>query len=513
MTKNKKTEKTQKTYEQLFNFSKEIKLLESISMLLEWDQETFMPKEGSVLRGDQISLMAGMIHKKRTSSTFRSLLEELIDVENGKEIVEGLSPLQKANVKEWRKDYRLASALPNSFVKHFAKLASNSMQVWADARKNNTFATFLPSLNEIIAMSREKAEYIGYKKHPYDALCDSFEPGMTTDELDSLFKPLRLSIKELLDKTEEGPSINDKFLHGKFPEEKQLDFGKKLLLAIGYDLNRGRLDLSTHPFSVSMHPNDSRITTRIHPTGLLDCISTILHEGGHALYEMGLVPEYYGSPLCESISLGIHESQSRFWETIIGQSKPFWKFFLPKLKATFKEELEGVTLEQFYKAINKVSPSLIRVESDEVTYCLHVILRFELEKKLIEGSLSPSDLPAAWNKKMKELLGIAPKDDTHGCLQDVHWSMGAIGYFPTYALGNLYAAQFFTAFVKDHPSWETKVAKGELLFIKEWLNQQIHKHGRSLSAKELVNKVTGNKLSTGPYLDYLTNKYSAIYNF
>ncbi len=513
MTKSKKSDTSKQTYQQLFSLSKEISILESVSNLLEWDQETCMPKEGHSLRSDQLSLMASLLHKKTTSSKFRSHLENLVDLKEGKILAEGLSLKEKANVRQWRRDYLIASALPNNFVKHFAKLASESMQVWTDARKNNAFKDFLPYLTQIFEMSREKAEYLGYKNHPYDALCDSFEPHMTIRELEGLFIPLRLGIREILDKILEAPQVDDSFLHGKFPEEKQIEFGRKLLLDMGYDPKRGRLDLSTHPFCTSLHPSDNRITTRIHATSVFDCISTILHEGGHALYEMGLIPEYYGSPLCEAISLGIHESQSRFWETFIGQSKPFWKGFLPKLKATFKPKLDKVTLESFYRGINKVSPSFIRVESDEVTYCLHVILRFELEKSLIEGSLSPADLPEAWNNKMKELLGIVPKDDTHGCLQDVHWSMGAIGYFPTYALGNLYAAQFFNAFAKDYPSWGEKVSKGELLFIKEWLGDKIHQHGRSLSSRELVKKVTGSPLSTAPYLDYLEAKYSSIYRF
>ena len=348
---------------------------------------------------------------------------------------------------------------------------------------------------------------MGYSAHPYDALLDDYEPGITTAEIASLFSRLQKRITSLV-KTLAKKPVDDTFLHGTFDPAKQIAFGKIILHDMGYSMENGRLDLSSHPFSSSCHPTDSRITTRIHPTSLISNISVILHEGGHSLYEMNLPAEDYGSPLCEAISLGMHESQSRFWETRIGQSKAFWKHYLPLLQKTFKGKLDKVSLDQFFKAVNKVEPSMIRVEADEVTYSLHVIIRFELEKALIEGTLAIRDLPEAWRGKMKEYLGIIPKNDAEGCLQDIHWSMGAFGYFPTYTLGNLYAAHLFEGFEKDHPQWEKRVEKGDLLFIKDWLGDNVHRYGRQYGSKELLKKATGKEFSEKAYVNYLERKYA-----
>lgn len=499
-----------KEYQTLYALSKKIRLLDSISYLLEWDQETYMPPAGASVRAEQIELMASLNHKERTHPKFEKNLAKLIDLDTGKERAKGLSIKQKAAVREWRRDFLMAQSLPNTFVKAFARLTAESMTIWAHMRKDNNFASFAPYLEKILTMSQEKAEYLGYKAHPYDALLDSFEPHTTSKEVSELFSKIKKNIQSLLKNIQRSSQVDDSFLHGTFSSNKQLAFGKILLEAMGYELDKGRLDLSTHPFSIAIHPSDSRITTRIHSSSLFHSLSAVLHEGGHSLYEMGLMPEYYGSPLCEAISLGIHESQSRLWETRIGQSKPFWKHFLPALAKTFPQ-LQDVSLNAFYKAINKVSPTYIRVESDEVSYSLHVILRFELEKRLIEGSLKVIDLPEAWRAEMQASLGITPPTDTEGCLQDIHWAMGAFGYFPTYALGNLYASQFFSALEKEYPDWEKRLAKGELLFIREWLRKNIHRHGRTYCAADLVKRVTGKPLSPFPYLTYLKNKYHEIY--
>ncbi|MCH9609072.1 MAG: Thermostable carboxypeptidase 1 [Chlamydiales bacterium] len=500
-----------KSYQELFAQSKKIKLLESVSSLLGWDQETYMPKKATSNRAEQIALMTSLSHQERTSPTYKKLLSKLIDLESGEILVEGLKREQKAALKRWLFDYQKAAALPNEFVTTFAKLSSESMMVWQEARKNNSFKTFAPYLTKVLEMSRQKADYFGYATHPYNALVDLFEPEMTVEQIDPLFAQLKETLSPFLKEILKKDPVDHHFLSGNFSPEKQMEFGNFILKKIGYDLEAGRLDLSAHPMSIAMHPHDSRITTRTHSDALFDCISAVLHEAGHGFYEMGLDPKHYGSPLCESISLGIHESQSRLWETRIGQSKPFWKHFLPSLKKRFKTELDSVTLPQFYRAINHVSPSFIRVESDEVTYSLHVILRYELEKELLTGKLTIKDLPEAWNHRMKTLFGITPKNDTEGCLQDVHWSMGCIGYFPTYALGNLYAAQFFNTFEEEHPDWGSQIEKGEFSFLKEWLKKNIHQHGRGYTATELVKKVTKKPLSTTPYLNYLKSKYEKIY--
>ncbi|MCH9627014.1 MAG: Thermostable carboxypeptidase 1 [Chlamydiales bacterium] len=470
-----------------------------------------MPPAGSPVRAEQIELMASLTHKQRTSKRFEKALKNLIDLDTGTILADELPFEQKASLREWRRDFLLATSLPNAFVKRFARLTAEALTVWAQARKENNFGLYAPYLEKIVTLSQKKAELIGYKDHPYDALLDTFEPDTTIDELSPLFSEIKKGIGSILAHIQETPQVDDSCLHGNFSADKQLAFGKVLLEAMGYDLDKGRLDLSSHPFSMAIHPSDSRITTRIHATSLFDSLSAVLHEGGHSLYEMGMLPEYYGSPLCEAVSLGIHESQSRFWETRIGQSKPFWKHFLPKLAHTFPE-LRGVPLHSFYQAINRVEPTLIRVEADEVTYSLHVILRFELEKQLIEGSLKVKDLSEAWNTLTHNLLGITPPTDTEGCLQDIHWALGAFGYFPTYALGNLYASQFFETFETTFPDWVSEVERGELLFIRKWLQQNIHQHGRAYRAADLVKKVTEHALSPTPYLNYLNTKYRAIYS-
>lgn len=504
-------EKAQKDYEQLHQLGRRVRTLSGIAQLLDWDQETFMPPAASSFRSSQLEILAGIIHAEKTGKKFTNALSKLIDVKTGKVSAKGLTDAQKAALREWRRDYLKETALPKKFVEEFAKLSSQAVLVWRDAKKDDAFQRFAPFLDKLVSMARKKADLLGYEDHPYDALIDQYEPYAKTKEISKLFTELEKSVVALLKKISRSKQIDDSFIHGKFSHEKQIEFSTLLLKDMGYDMKRGRLDFSSHPFSSSSHPTDSRITTRIHPTSLMSCISVVLHEGGHSLYEMGLPEESYGSPLGDAISLGMHESQSRWWETRIGQSKSFWQHYLPLLKKYFPGKLDAINLDTFYRAINRVEPSLIRVDADEVTYTLHVILRFDLERALIEGTLKIREIPEAWNAKMQKLLGISPEKNAEGCLQDIHWSMGAFGYFPTYTLGNLYASQFFETFAKQHPDWEKRVAKGELSFIKEWLNDSVHKHGRHYSSKELLKKVSGKDFSSDAFIHYLTNKYMEIY--
>jgi carboxypeptidase Taq len=501
----------QANYERLHELSKKIRILEGISSLLEWDQETHMPKGASAIRSEQLSSLAGIIHTMKTAKPFANALEKLINLKTGKVVAKGLKTEQQAALREWRRNYLLATALPNAFVEEFVQLCSQSMEAWKSARKQNSFQQFAPYLDKLITMSRKKADLLGYDDHPYDAMLDLYEPESTTKELTSLFSRVQKSITDLVKKITKAKQIDNSFLFGNFSHAKQVEFGNEILNAMGYDMQYGRLDFSTHPFSSSAHPTDSRITTRIHPESLLSNILIVLHEGGHSLYEMGIPQDQYGSPLGESVSMAVHESQSRWWETRIGLSKPFWNHFFPRLKKAFAPQLNKVTEEQFFRAINQVKPSFIRVEADEVTYPLHVILRFELEKDLFSGALKVREIPEAWNEKMTNYLGITPKTNTEGCLQDVHWSMGAFGYFPTYALGNMYAAHLFQKFVQDYPDWEKQVAKGELLFIKKWLNEAIHQHGKHYRSQELLKKITGKPFTEKAYVDYLNSKYTEIY--
>ncbi|MEI8125355.1 MAG: carboxypeptidase M32 [Parachlamydiaceae bacterium] len=502
---------SQKDYDNLYELGLHIQTLTGVSQLLEWDQETYMPPGAAGIRASQVETLSGIIHEAKTGKKFTALLDKLIDIKTGVVKGKGLSSEQNAALREWRRDYIKEKALPKKFVTELAKLTSQSILAWREAKQHNTFHTFAPYLKRLVELERKKAEFIGYQDHPYDALLDLYEPGATTKAVGTLFASLKKSINLLLKKIDSAKQVDDSFLHGKFSTDKQLAFSNKLLKDVGYNFDHGRLDISAHPFSSAPHPTDSRITTRIHPTSLINCISTVLHEVGHALYEMGLPTAHYGSPLGSAVSLGIHESQSRWWETRIGQSKAFWKHYLPLLKKEFPGKIDSASLDTFYKGVNKVEPSFIRVDADEVTYPLHVILRFELEKALIEGSLKAEDVPDAWNKKMKELLGVVPSKDSEGCLQDIHWAMGGFGYFPTYTLGNLYAAHLFEAFSKKHPDWEKRVAAGELRFITEWLHEAIHKHGRRYSSDELLKMATGKKFSADAYVRYLEKKYAEVY--
>lgn len=500
-----------KDYENLHNISLQARILSGVSGIISWDEETYMPPGAATIRGEQLKVLAGMIHKIKTGPAYAKALTKLIDIPKGTIKAEGLSKPQQASLKQWRRDYLRDKALPIKFVEDMAKLTSQSINVWREARSKNAFLQFAPYLDKIILMMRKKADYLGYEDHPYDALLDLYEPEMKTKDIDLLFTPLRKSISALFKQLMSAKQIDDKILKSTVPDDKQIEFSKYLLKEIGFDFHKGRLDISTHPFSSSSHPTDNRITTRINKNMIMDCISGTLHEAGHALYEAGLPIEHYGSPLGEHISMGVHESQSRWWEKWIGQSKSFWKRYLPELQKVFGNKFKDVSLDHFYRAINKVEPSFIRVEADEVTYPLHVILRFELEKAMIEGSLKIRDLPDAWNEKMQDLIGITPKTNSEGCMQDIHWAWGAFGYFPTYTLGNMYAAQLFVAFSKQHSNWERRIEQGDFAFVKEWLHHNVHQYGRQYNSKELIKKATGKVFKQDDYVDYLTNKYKALY--
>lgn len=502
--------KLPKTLVDLKELSVEIHQYNAILVLLHWDQETYMPAGGIAPRSHQIAQLSTLIHEKKTSRSFKNCLEKLVSLSTGKVKVKGLSKAHLAMLREIHKDFLKANKLPSSFVKTFSQVTSEASQIWATAKKDNNFKVFAPFLSKIVDLCREKAAILGFEDHPYDALLESYEPCMTTRKVGTLFTGLQKELTRLLAKIGESRAIDDRFLHKKVDQEKQLELAHLLLSYLPMDRSYTRLDLSSHPFSLALHPHDSRITTRILPHAFMSNLFSVLHEAGHSLYEMGLPLETWGTPLSEATSLSIHESQSRWWETLIGRSFPFWKGFYPRLQKALPA-MKKIPLDRFYRSINRVAPSLVRVEADEVTYCLHVILRFELEKGLIEGTLSVSDLPEAWNEKMKQYLGITPPNDTLGCLQDIHWSLGDFGYFPTYALGNLFAAQFFNAFAKQHPDWEENVMQGDLQLVRDWLKGAIHEWGRMYNSEELAKKISGKPLSEDAYCSYLKKKYSEIY--
>lgn len=498
-------------YQLLQDISKSAAIFSGISSLLEWDQETYMPKEGIEARSSQIEKIAGLVHKEKTSKRFGKLLSQLIDLESGQVLDATLTEPHRAALREWRRDYLRSVKLPSAFVQDFAKTGSASMHAWSVAKQKGDFKLFLPHLKKVVSLCRKKADILGYTEHPYDALVDLYEPEMKTSQLTLLFGRLKIPLTNLLKSILARPQPDLSFLHKSYAHEKQTAFGKLLLEAMGFDKSFSRLDESVHPMCVTVHPRDIRMTTRIYPNLPLSNILSVIHEGGHGLYEAGLPTEEYGTPLCEAASLGIHESQSRLWESIIGRGLPFWRHFFPLLQEAFPEHLAAVRLEEFHHAVNLVKASFIRVEADEVTYNLHIMVRFELEKALIEGSLKPEDVPDAWNEKMRLYLGISPSSDIEGCLQDIHWSMGGFGYFPTYALGNLYAAQFFEAFATDHPDWKNQISNGNLKQLRSWLNQKIHRFGRQYIPEELCERATGKPLSEKPFVNYLEQKYKPLY--
>ncbi len=496
----------------LCELSKEIHTYHSILTLLHWDQETYMPSGGIGPRSQQVAQLSELVHEKKTSRKYKQCLGKLVSLSTGKIKITGLSKSQQALVRELRKDFLRATKLPSSFVKTFSQVTSEASQIWCAAKKQSNFKIFAPFLEKILDLTRQKAQIFGFEDHPYDALIETYEPCMTTRKVGVIFDGLQKELKSLLQKIKASRQIDDRFLHKKVDEAKQMELGHLLLSHLPMDMAYTRLDLSAHPFSLALHPHDSRITTRVLPHAFMSNLFSVLHEAGHSFYEMGLPMNTWGTPLSEPVSLSIHESQSRWWETLMGRSLPFWRYFYPRLQKALPH-LKSVPLERFYRGINKVAPSFIRVEADEVTYCLHVILRFEIEKELVSGKLPVSDLPEAWNAKFKELFGIVPPNDAQGCLQDIHWSLGDFGYFPTYALGNLFAAHFFTAFAKEHSDWEKKVAQGDLALVREWLKTHIHSWGRTYDSEELAKKVTGKPLSEAAYCSYLKKKYADIYRF
>lgn len=505
--------RTPQAFKDLKELSTKIQTYHSILSLLHWDQETYMPEGSIASRSEQIALLSTMIHEEKTGKPFKALLEKLVHLSSGKPKVKGLSKEQQVIVREWHRNFVRETKLPVSFVKTFSQVTSEASQIWATAKKENSFTLFAPFLEKIIDLSRKKAEILGFEEHPYDALLEGYEPCMTARRLDTIFSGLKKELIGLLKKINKAKQIDDHFLHAKIEHGTQEAIGKELLSILPLEKGCTRLDFSSHPFSTALHPHDSRITTRILPNLFMSNIFSILHEAGHSMYETGLPVKFWGTPLCEAASLSVHESQSRFWETLIGRSLPFWKSFYPRLKKELPKHLKQIPLERFYRAINKVTPSFIRVEADEVTYCLHVILRFELEKQLIQGSLQVRDLPQAWDAQVKDIFGITPPSDAIGCLQDIHWSLGDFGYFPTYALGNLLAAHFFTAFAKKHPDWEEQIASGDLHFVKNWLKNNIHKWGKTYNAEQLAKKVVGKPFDETAYCTYLKNKYREIYHF
>ncbi len=502
----------EKDIKKLKELTKDVVLLEHAVATLSWDQETYMPPKAIGEKGEQLALLQGILHEKITSAEIGNILDDLgADDNNPSGKSDSRSPTDMAYIKETFRQYKIQTRLSKKLVTDLALETSLSQAAWIEARKKSDYSIFAPHLTRVLELTKQKAESIGYNDTLYDALLDEFEPWTSTKEVSDIFQSIQPWLTNFIEIIKESRQVDDSFLLKDFDISKQEIFGRKVLQDMGYSYDRGRLDVSVHPFTTTMGRDDVRLTTRYQKDFFKTGLFGIIHECGHGLYELGFGDNVKGNLLASGTSLGIHESQSRTWENVIGRSFSFWKYYYPELQKYFPENLENISLNNFYRGINKVEPSLIRVEADEVTYNLHIILRFQLEQELISGSLSVADLPDAWNSKTKDFFGIVPDNDANGVLQDIHWPMGAFGYFPTYALGNLYSAQISSVMEKEIDV-ESSLESGNLINILNWLRKNIHIHGASKTASELAVDITGEKLNPEYFKKYLENKYKQIYN-
>lgn len=498
-------------YDQLARRSRERALLASCASVLGWDEQTYLPRGGSAYRGDQMALLAGLTHERATDPAEGDLLASL---EASSMPGSGdLGMVERANLREWRRDFDRATKLPRSLVEELARATTVAQGEWVAARAASDFPHFLPWLAKIIGLKQQESACLsGPGADPYDALLDEYEPGATAEGLVPLFGSLRDDLVPLVQAIAgSAPDRARPLPKGDYPIDRQRVFGEAVAGAIGFDFERGRLDIAAHPFCTGIGPGDCRITTRFDPEDFTDGFFSILHEVGHGLYEQGLDPDHQGTPAAEAVSLGVHESQSRLWENAIGRSLAFWEHWLPLARQVFRDPLHGVDLETFHAAINRVEPSLIRVQADEVTYNLHILIRFELERALIGGDLAPADLPQAWDDRYRRYLGITPPDAARGCLQDIHWSAGLFGYFPTYTLGNLYAAQLHARAELDLGGLDPAIARGDFAPLLAWLRDRIHRQGRQHPAADLIRQATGSPLDGQPLVRALRSKYAEIY--
>ncbi|MCA9446191.1 MAG: carboxypeptidase M32 [Candidatus Omnitrophica bacterium] len=473
--------------------------------ILHWDQQTYMPPKAGEGRGKQIATLSALRHRMFVSSEISDLLSEL------RGSIDSLAPDDRVLVEETAYDFDRATKLPEKFVQELAQTESDAFEAWVKAKKGSNFSLFQPHLEKLVDLQRQKSDYLGYEGDPYNALLEIYERGMTAEKVAEVFTAIGKAQGDLVHAISESTQLHFPWLDQEWKQQGQWDFGMKILADIGYDIQAGRQDLSEHPFTTTFGFHDVRVTTRVHEDDLFSALMSTLHEGGHALYEQGFLEKDARTPLAEAPSLGIHESQSRMWENMVGRSKAFWTWALPVANEHFDGAFKDIDLETFTKAMNTCTPSFIRVESDESTYNLHVMLRFELERAMISGDLAIKDLPGAWNEKFKSMLGLDVPSDAKGCLQDVHWSFGLIGYFPTYTLGNLYAAQMWETINEQIPDLDEQMSKGEFSALLDWLRVNIHQHGRRYSAAELCERSTGKPLSADPLMRHLESRVKPAY--
>lgn len=478
--------------------------LRSANALMQWDQETYLPPKGAGLRGQQISTLSEISHRLFSEDELGNLMKELLAKED-------LTIQQKRNVELTYEDYVKNKKYSSEFVRALSEQVNKTFHSWIESRKQNSFSVYEHNLNALIQLKKEEAGILGYEHHPYNALVNEYEKGCTVELLDRTFAHLLPTLGELLGKIASRQQVDDSFLHQHFPKQKQWEWSMELIKKLNFDFDAGRQDISEHPFSTSFNRNDVRITTRIDENDFGNMTWSCIHETGHGLYEQGLPEDQYGLPLGEPCSYSIHESQSRLWENNVGRSLKFWEYFYPILRTHFPAQFQHTSLDNFYKGINKVQPSLIRTEADEITYHFHVYIRYELEKGLIDGSIQTADIPAFWNEHYEKLLGVKVPDDKRGCLQDVHWSHGSFGYFPTYSLGSFYAAQMYTAARLQLKGVENDIQKGDSKRLLQWLRSNVHEKGRFFTSEQLCREITGTGLDVSYFMNYLLDKYVSIY--
>lgn len=495
---------TQQLYQQYLEITQKAADFNNAAAVLGWDQEVYMPPKGFAFRGRQLATLAGQAHELVTSDRYGNLLSELA----GKD---GLSDEEHHNVRLSLEDFEKNRKLSNAFVEELTRQTSNSYNAWMKAREQKDFSIYAGELEKMIALKKKQAELYGYDITPYDALLDDYEKGASVAMLDPIFRNVKEQLTPFLKTITTKEQVNDSFFYQPFPRQQQWDFSLSVLKQMGYDFEAGRQDYSEHPFSTSFAPTDVRVTTRVSEDNLASLLWSSIHEGGHALYEQGLPESQYGLPLGAAVSLSIHESQSRLWENCVGRSLPFWKYFYPRLQQLFPHQLGNISVEQFYKATSKVEPSLIRTEADELTYHFHVMIRYDIEKALLNNEIKPADLSGVWNDSYRQYFGIDADDDKKGVLQDVHWSHGSFGYFPTYSLGSFYAAQFFDKAKEDIPGLIQQIESGAFAPLLQWLRVNVHQHGRRYRSDELCTKITGRGLDFSSFMNYAQKKYSDIY--
>jgi carboxypeptidase Taq len=498
-------------YEALIAYTRETYLLATTGELLRWDQETMLPPGGIDYRSRQLGQIAGLVHERQTTPRLGELIAAC---EANRELTADPASDSAVNLRELRREYDRATKIPAALAREKAEVHAMAQHAWVDARKASDFSLFRPFLEKNLVLARRTAEYYGWPAdgEAWDALAEDYEPGLTAAAVSKVFVPLRESLRTLLGELMAGgrrPARS--FDHIPLPLAAQQAFVRHVAERIGFDFSRGRLDVSAHPFCSGLDPGDVRLTTRFRDTHVDDALSGVMHEAGHGMYDQGLPPEHAGTPLGLWASLGIHESQSRMWENQVGRSEPFWRWCHGELPKFFGDATSRLSVDDLYGGANVVGPSLIRVEADEVTYNLHIMVRFELERALLASDLDVASLPAEWNRRYKEYLDVVVPDDAQGCMQDVHWSMGAFGYFPTYTLGNLYAAQFYEKASADLPGLTDAIAKGDFSGLKRWLNRNIHEQGNRYRPADLCERVTGKPLSPEPLLNYLSAKLKPLY--